>query len=59
MLGMTFDQTVDLLMATGRHAKQIFGKIPDIGADITPLTPERFADLLGVLLSHISLEKHL
>ena len=46
-------------MPAGRHAKQIFGKIPHVGAYIAALTPERFADLLGVLLSHISLEKHL
>ncbi len=59
VLGVTFNQAVNLGRAVGRDSKQIFGKALDIGADVSTLAPKALAHLLGSLLSHISLEEHL
>src|SRR5271168_4185250 len=46
VLGMSFDQAIDFRRPVGGNAEQIFGKALDIGAHVSPLTPEGLTHLL-------------
>src|SRR5579864_4959065 len=59
MLGMLFDQRVDLAHPIRRHPKQIICKPAHLGACGAVLGPERPPYLVCILLSHVRLEKHL
>ena len=59
MLGMPFNETIDFAGAVGGDPKQVFGKALDIGTHVPLLAPKGLAYLLGSLLSHVALEKHL
>jgi hypothetical protein len=59
MFGMTLDQSIDFRKPIRRHAKQVVGKPSHLGAGRRMLRPKRMPNVIGILLSHIRLEKHL
>ena len=59
MLGMTFDQTVNLRGAIGGHTKKIFGKSSNLGVYGTAFAPKRAAHVFRILPAHVGLKQHL
>src|SRR5579872_886707 len=56
---MLLDQPIDLAYTVGRDAEQVVRKPAHLGARGPMLGPECAPDVIGILLSHIRLEKHL
>jgi hypothetical protein len=59
VLGVALDEAVDFPAAVGGHAEKIVGKPAHVGAGPVMLAPEGAAYVISILLSHVSLEKHL
>jgi hypothetical protein len=56
---VALDETIDFSAAISGHAKKIVGKSAHVGASPVMLVPEGAPHVVGVLLPHVSLEKHL
>jgi hypothetical protein len=59
MLGVALDEAVNFSAPVGGHAEKIVGKPAHVSVGPVMLTPEGAPHVVGILLPHISLEKHL
>src|SRR5580704_15381292 len=59
VLGVRFDEGVDLFLAAGGHAMEVFGEAPGLGVHVFDGGPEELADLFGRLLAEVALKEHL
>jgi hypothetical protein len=59
MLGVAFDQSVDVSGPIGRGTEQVIGEAPDLIVHFTSLCPERAANVVGALPAHVRLKEHL
>src|SRR5260370_21977031 len=59
VLGVGFDEGVDLFLACGGDAMEVFGEASGLGVDVGDGSPEELANLVGGLLSEVALEEHL
>jgi hypothetical protein len=59
MLGVTFNQFVNIACAIGRNAKEIVCEALDLVGDFVAFCPEGAAHVIRTLLAHISLKEHL
>ncbi len=59
VLGVGFDEGVDLFLACSGDAMEVFCEASGLGVDVGDGGPEEFADLFGGLLAEVSLEEHL
>src|SRR5260370_23901504 len=59
VLGVRFDEGVDLFLARGGDAMEVFGEASGLGVDVGDGSPEELANLVGGLLSEVALEEHL
>jgi hypothetical protein len=59
VLGVGFDESVDLGLAGGGYAVEVFGEAPGLGVYVCGGGPEEFADFVGGLLAEVALEEHL
>jgi hypothetical protein len=56
---VALDEAVDFAAAVGGHAEKIVGKPAHVGTGPIMLAPEGVPHVVGILLPHVSLEKHL
>ena len=59
VLGVSFNQLIDIGSAVGGDAEQIVSEAFDFIDHFILLSPEGAANLIGALLSHVSLKEHL
>src|SRR5205823_14717703 len=59
VLGVRFDEGIDLFLAGGGDAMEVFGEASGLGVDVGDGGPEELADLFGGLFAEVSLEEHL
>src|SRR3981081_728836 len=59
VLGVGFDEGVDLFLPVEGDAMEVFGEASGVGVDLFDRGPEEFADFFGGLFAEVSLEEHL
>src|SRR5581483_2377048 len=59
VFGVLLDELIDFRSAPGARPKNGFGEAADLVGDVGALGPEGLADLIGRLLRHVGLKKHL
>src|ERR1700722_16336043 len=59
VLGVGFDEGVDLLLAGGGDAMEVFGEASGLGVYLVDGGPEELANLFGGLLAEVALGEHL
>src|SRR5207302_4315075 len=59
VLGVRFDEGVDLFLAGGGYAMDVLAEAAGLGVDVGDRGPEELANLFGRLFAEIALEEHL
>src|ERR1700744_2600911 len=59
VLGVGFDEAIDLFLAGGGHAVDVFGEAAGFGVNVGNGGPEELTDFGGGLFAEISLKEHL